>query len=133
VAEPVDRITEIRQRRIPLGPDAIWTLTRDRDALLAEVDRLTAELTTAEGQRDDHRKALKRMGAEVARLQDALVGDGLAIADLERERGALAVRAADLQCVADAARAVVDAVQFDTSPEMSALRGLLATTRKEGS
>ena len=44
MAEPADRITEIRQRRIPLGPDAIWTLTRDRDALLTEVDRLRVEV-----------------------------------------------------------------------------------------
>jgi predicted nucleic acid-binding Zn-ribbon protein len=72
-----------------------------------------------------------QLSTEVARLSDALAGSGLAIADLERERGALAVRAADLQVVADAARAAVEASTADTSPEMSALRGLLATHKDD--
>lgn len=42
MSEPLtpERLQEIRHRRVPYGPDAVWVLLKDRDVLLAEVDRL---------------------------------------------------------------------------------------------
>jgi hypothetical protein len=76
-----ERLTEIRERRIPLGPNAVWVLKADRDALLAEVDRLASERDRAVAAAEHMAGAMAKVGPAIEQaIRLAASGDAASAA-----------------------------------------------------
>lgn len=69
-----EELAAIRDRKVPLGPGAVWTLTEDRDALLAEVEEAGKAIRAYHEANTNALDRAEKAEAAVERLTESLTG-----------------------------------------------------------